>query len=321
VVFTYLQFDGRGHRWKCVRSGNGMTLFEYFVFGGMGAVAFLCLIFGVVNWVHLISVSSAAGRIEKEIEKKTAEFDALRKERAAAQAALRSDGNAPVVPPVAATGPGSDRAAGMTDTGSIQIVRNVRGTFDDAQHSHLEETTVDIHPEQQAPGPQAPPPVEEQPAAPPPQKTAVLFVPGIQPAVRYDEPPAPAEQYSEGNVLDIVDSSDAVSAVPPTGAAAPKEGPSEGRTVRIILYSHATKDADFVSAWKTISSALENTPAPTIVLDMSNILFLYEKELGYLEKILQLVTLQKGNLSLVNCENELIGILNKRPSLAVLAAA
>jgi hypothetical protein len=330
-------------------------LTEYLLYGGIGLSILLCLFFGISNWIHLMSVSSRASRIETEIEKKTLEFDALRKDKQAGAPAVSGPDTSPKTLAEAMTGITSPEEPTGLDTAAIQVIRNVRGTFENAQDSYMEQTALDVkshQAEQQAP----PQPLRQpiaQPAPPPPAtgtvpvppKTARLFVPGIQASVFQSgatfsqptaEPPSDATPSvaavpsdGEREVMDVVSEAPqgaAYGSVATDGAgAAHTEQTRENdiaddpNAVRIILYSQATKDADFVSAWKAISAALQNSRNPIIVLDMSNIMFLYEKEMGYLDKISQLVTLQHGTLRLARCEKELLSALSIRPEIAALA--
>ncbi len=84
------------------------------------------VIFSVVNWIYLLSLSSKTSELEQEIDKKTQEFDNFKKER--------SSPTSPVVQMV-------DVAANESNVPEvsdepIQIMRNVGGSFEKAENPY-----------------------------------------------------------------------------------------------------------------------------------------------------------------------------------------
>ncbi|MBD3422108.1 MAG: hypothetical protein GF398_18500 [Chitinivibrionales bacterium] len=124
------------------------------------------------------------------------------------------------------------------------------------------------------------------------------------------EPPAGHKESSrsslDADVLDVVDDAD----------NAARELPSGPGTLEIQLFSDTKKDADFVGAWKILSEKLPGIESPVVRFDCSNILFLYPKEMQYLERILASVHSYHGSLELHHCQRELVSILNGNPQLA-----
>ena len=84
------------------------------------------------------------------------------------------------------------------------------------------------------------------------------------------------------------------------------------------LYSDITKDADFVSVWKSLSKSLANENTSAFKIDFSGINWILDKEIGYLEKMGQIVSQQNGSLSLINCSFEIAERLSANPFLAPL---
>jgi hypothetical protein len=123
-----------------------------------------------------------------------------------------------------------------------------------------------------------------------------------------EELPPPAAPLSD--ILDVVEER-------------PGEPSGPGRTViRIPLYSNASKDTDFTVAWKKLSEQLARRPAkPLVEIDFANVMFLYEKELTYLEKFEQIIGQAGGVLAFVNCDPELMAILRRRSHLAGYAGS
>jgi hypothetical protein len=89
-----------------------------------------------------------------------------------------------------------------------------------------------------------------------------------------------------------------------------------GNEIKIALFSQAKKDTDFAAAWKKLSEGLPGTPDAHVKIDFTNVMFLYEKELLYLEKIREVVSSARGRITFVNCHPELRPIISSRRSLA-----
>ena len=116
------------------------------------------------------------------------------------------------------------------------------------------------------------------------------------------------EGMTTPEVLDVVDKNS-----PPDS-----QFPFMNDSIEIVLFSETKKDTDFVSAWKELSSHLVVASQPQVVINLRNVMFLYEKELNYLEKIKDIVEKARGSVKFINCHDELLSILSKRPALARL---
>jgi hypothetical protein len=121
--------------------------------------------------------------------------------------------------------------------------------------------------------------------------------PALQPVPQH---PDQAGSVTQSDILDVVDES---------------PGTSRTKTVRLSLFSNAKKDTDFPAAWKRLAEILPGCPNPDVVIDFINVMFLYDRELQYLEKFREVVQQGGGTLTFVNCEAELVAILQKNPRL------
>lgn len=234
---------------------------EIIFFTAAGFLALLTVILGISNWVFLSSISAKISGLEDEIEKKTSELEAYKKERQAGNDFQARVSQQP-----------ADRASetGYPESGDqeIKIVRNVRGGGFENYDS------------ESAAAP--------QPAPEPPAQQAHPVGP---------EPTGPEVQ---SDVLDVVDDR----------PAAPSSG-----TITLTLYSNAKKDTDFNTAWKQLAQILQSRKSPRIAIDFNNVMFLYDRELLYLKKFRNVILNAGGTVAFVNCEAELIGILQKSPLL------
>jgi hypothetical protein len=208
-------------------------------------ILFTCIsiVLGIVNWAKLSSASSQISNLEEAIEKKTKEFDTLKKERQTTPHVLysdvaRRDGLADGEEPLHKSEPAH---------APIEIVRSLPTGFKVVG-------------------------VESMPTSHPFSAT-----------VPDDFQKMPDSMRSE--------------------------------TVEITLFSQTKKDTDFASAWKTLSAHLSASTSPQIVLNFKDVMFLYEKELDYLEKILEVVAKAHGSITFSNYHNELRSILSSRPAI------
>jgi hypothetical protein len=218
---------------------------EIVFFAGAGFLALLTVILGISNWVFLSSISSKISNMEDEIEKKTLEMDAYKKERLA----FSGQGGA-------SERQTQGKAAQSGD--QIEIVRNVRG-------GGFENYDADAG-------------------------NASLL-----------PPVAPSPREEQSDILDVVDEGQAAS-----GSDA----------ISLSLFSLAKKDTDFTAAWKQLAQILPNRRNPRVSIDFSNVMFLYDRELVYLEKFRDVVLRAGGSIAFVNCDTELADILQKNPKLA-----
>lgn len=106
-----------------------------------------------------------------------------------------------------------------------------------------------------------------------------------------------------------------------TPTASPALPPQQQRAIVITLFSNAKQDTDFAAAWKKLSEMLPSSTNPEVRLDFRGVMFLYERELQYLEKFKSIILQAGGTVSFANCDPELLSILSKRPALAALATS
>ncbi len=281
------------------------TLFTIIV-----SVMIVSLILAIVDWIYLASLSSKSSILEREVEKRSQEFDALKKDRSAERSPVQSQAtvigsNDPLINTPPSENPGED---------TIQIVRNVRGSFelsDNFTHSSNGESE-DI------------PPI----AAPPDTSIGTLEYSTVTPYSHndYPEESVPAQQkyqpdppQSTHQPMKPAGGNDGYSPPPhsdngfQTRATMPYNPPQQ-----LQLYSDATKDADFQLLWKNINDILQQQPSAPITVDLTGVHFMYEKEMEYLEKINYLLSSQGGTLSFINCDAELQEMINQRPQLRSL---
>jgi len=94
------------------------------------------VIFTIIEWLHLGSLSSAITRIESQIEKKTQEFDQFRRDRATPPPQQTHT----MIPqqPVSIDPTMSSEEL----SGEIQIIRNIGGRFSDTSHINVQNQTI-----------------------------------------------------------------------------------------------------------------------------------------------------------------------------------
>ncbi len=267
------------------------------------SIMVVSVILSVVDWIYLASLASKTTFLEREVEKKSLEFDGLKKERYNAQ--HPSMGSASVIE---STEPLVNNASppAITNEETIQIVRNVRGNFERTEH--FTNNSHEYPQEQMAVDPLPPPPdtVHEY-------SQDVLYSETTQHPVLVKQ-----SAGSEGIPLPSVTTSE--NHLPQTTAAAggstnlsTAHYPSDDIVLK--LYSDSTRDADFQILWKTITDTFQTRQDPHIIIDMASINFMYDKEMDYLEKINYLLTGQGGLLTFINCDRELLTLFNNRPRL------
>jgi len=259
----------------------------YLIYAIIGVVAAVAAALAIFNWILLANTSSKIARVEGEIAKKSSEFDNIRKEIQE----YRASG--------AQYAPGqkqADAAAAaaayqqMPDDGQISIVRNVRPGFEHGADAPMrqESIIVEAHPKYPEPATEAPAAIVQNAESVPDTKSFATR----EKSTVYEGVETPIES---------------------TGRFAK---PLDGNAVLIKLFSNAKKDADFPAAWKELAEKLQTMPQPEVHLDLKNILFLYPKEIKYIEQFLQVVIKSGRTMQLVNCQQELRYILQNTPALA-----
>ncbi len=262
-----------------------------FILVGLGVLAAVSVFLGVLNWFQLMTTSSAINRLQTEIDKKYQEKDSRKK-----------DAPHPNTEEFYGIVPSSERhsvlpspaPASAQQEPQIEIVRNVRGGYAVTEQAGLTKETFPTPHKENPPLKETGENVYRQPQPVPESSVSYRQLP-----LSYPPDNAPSD------VLEVVDESS-------ENISTRQQGTD---SFIIPLYSKASQDADFSSLWKKLTQVLERSPDADIQVDFKNILFLYEKEIEYLCKIYETVTLRKGRLSFIHCSPELISILNKEPRL------
>ncbi|MBN1577673.1 MAG: hypothetical protein JW913_14030 [Chitinispirillaceae bacterium] len=256
----------------------------------------------IIDWIYLASLASKTTILEREVEKKSLEFDALKKERYNAQHS--SEGSASVIESTEPIRGGtSPPIVGSEDT--IQIVRNVRGNFEQTEQY----TDARGYPQEQS-AVSPPPPSNDAAlgyaAAAPPSMPA-SYEGSMQPT---EEPSTVQSPSSTDSVKHHLQSTGADGSSTETPAI--KIQPD---VCILKLYSETTKDADFQTLWKKINGIFQTRQNPYILIDLAGINFMYDNEMDYLEKIKYLLTGRGGSFGFINCDRELLMLFDNRPQL------
>jgi hypothetical protein len=107
----------------------------------------------------------------------------------------------------------------------------------------------------------------------------------------------------------------AASGVESDSADTAASGADTHETIYIQLYSSQRKDTDFAAAWRTLAQKLKTEKNPHVVLDFSDVFFLYEKEKKYLVRMHETVQKCQATLTFVNCESDLRAMIMRDPLL------
>ena len=258
------------------------------------SIMVVSIFLSIVDWIYLASLASKTTLLEREVEKKSLEFDAIKKERYTSQSP--SEGSASVIESNEQL-PGSTFPPLVESGDTIQIVRNVRGNFEQTEPytQHIQDY--------------------------PPQQPAFNPTPLLNGAPQ--EYPAPYEttlqskrpQELPDNKLQSPVETDTFSLPPIEINNPPDITTSQQNSCILKLYSETTRDADFQTLWKEITAQLQTRQHPYIIIDLAGINFMYDKEMDYLEKIKQLLTGQGGSLGFINCDHEILVLFDNRPQL------
>lgn len=235
------------------------------------------LILAVFNSIYLHAVSGRTAELEQEINKKAQEFDNFKKEK---QAAIQ---NKSIIP--AADVPLADIGETVYSNEPIQIMRNVHGSFKEAEKLTI---PVEHHFADKA----APHPSDHGSTLPDPLNDP------IPPNVDYPE----LYSNNEPDIMATVSENS-------FGYTATDE------PAIIKLYSESAKDADFNYLWKTVSEHLQSQNTAAIYIDFTGINFIYEKEIQYLLRIYHIALTAGINITFINCDPELISLFNQYEQL------
>ncbi len=270
------------------------------IFIGIGVLAAVSIFFGIVNWINLASTSSAINRLQSDIEKKYQEHDSQKKNSPAPvgyTAPVSAHSNQPMMQaqtpqsqPVATQEPKQER---------IEVVRNVRGGYTVTEIPNLTQENI---PMQQDTVPESRETEETTSAQQQPvssQATPNITHTTVQPST-------PIPDNSREEVLEVVGESK---------TNAPVQQPTSDTSITIPLYSQANQDADFNTLWNKLKQTLTTSPHLQINIDFKDVLFLYDKEIEYLQKIHKTVEIHQGKLSFIHCSLELAAILGNDPQL------
>jgi hypothetical protein len=274
-----------------------MHMSVFHIFMAILAILSISIVISIVNWILQIRISSRIMALEKELRKKTLEFDTLKKERAAPQihthqppqVDLSTQLEIPIESP-------------LVDDGEIRIMRNVRGTFSPA----LEEATPDRYTEDPVEATQ----VEASRSIPHGRQTAAPFSP-------QGEFPDDTKRWQQNATTGtrLPNRQAAPAAVHPTKPIAP---PAEDRTIVLPLFSPAAGGADFNGLYNQLIEALKIPSNQNIAFDCGGIQFLVDQEIEYFEKMCHSLVSQNRSLQILNCGSELRSLLQQNGRLASL---
>ncbi|MBN1984479.1 MAG: anti-sigma factor antagonist [Chitinivibrionales bacterium] len=133
-----------------------------------------------------------------------------------------------------------------------------------------------------------------------------------------------ASSVDQDDIMDIVEEQDeeTISAVDGIGSSQPTEtagevtAGAESDHELFHVYSESKKDADFAQLWTAINRTIAMQGTPHIVIDFSNIDYLYESELFNLKNLLSTLLSRGGVLSFVNCSPDLTSVMSGTAELA-----
>jgi hypothetical protein len=254
----------------------------------MGIVAAATVFLGVSNWFFLSSIGSKVTRLEQEVEKKALEFEAARKERQTLAASARN---------MSAAAENAEAAPSQPEDSQIQIVRNVRGAGFDHFDIEMGKKNADYS----QPGMQNANSPSHDNFATAFGETAGVAPPPVQQAHQKSFEPEAAQTPHRA---------------PPSGSRPAPDPVAEGKNVIVLmLFSKAKQDTDFAAAWRKLSEELPGSTKPHVRFDFSGVIFLYERELLYLDKFKSIILQSGGSISFENCDRELLGIFQQRPAL------
>ena len=275
-------------------------------------VLVLSVVLSIVDWIYLTSLSSKCLFLEGEIEKKTTEFDSLKREKYSSD--ISPSGSISVIE---SNEPLTTDSVQQTNSAedTIQIVRNIRGNFEQSEHF--------THSIENFETPSQPHPSTLQnhtlsvSQALPTLETKQVFPYHSEKSENNqdDESTAPQSQpdtFGEPKNDRLYDDTLNCSQTPSPIQTSP---PNTETDILCPLYSPTLRDADFQFLWKQITEVLKVRQKPLITIDFTNINFIYDKEMDYLEKINYLIADQGGILHFINCDNELLTLFQKKPLL------
>ncbi len=234
------------------------------------------VIFSVVNWIFLLSLSSKINELEQEIDKKAQEFDNYKKEKASSTKPLVH------VVDISAV----DSTDPIISDEPIQVMRNVGGSFERVEKRVCKP-------------PEFIPSQNEIYSTAPDNNGYQSNTDNISQNESFPFSP-PNQSEIENEVM----------------ATISEQPESENHFATFRLYSESAKDADFNNLWSNIYSLLQSNIQTEIGIDFTGINYLYDKELAYLLKITKVITSAGSNVHFINCDTELVSIISKYSELS-----
>jgi hypothetical protein len=258
---------------------------------------FLSILISVIDWILQSRLSTRITLLEKELEKKTLSFDALKKERASLHAQARQTAAVDL-----STHLDMPTEPQLIEDGEIRVMRNVRGTF-----APVEEPA--------APTPQIP---DEQIEAT--HVESLRSYPMTQP---FDSSPIATDAYPEDTKRwqQGIRQSPGSSRPPATRSSrnhAPQSRNISEAPVIIPIFSPESGAADFDALYNHLIAALKTSSNPTIAFDCGRIQYFSDPELDYIEKIYRSLVSQNRSLVLLNCSGELVTCLQQHSEISSL---
>jgi anti-anti-sigma regulatory factor len=267
----------------------------YLIYSVIGILALGSIIFAIINWIKLSSTSSAINDLQAEIDKKTREFDSIKKENAQLKNQIPAQD-------------GEENNAEGKQGPKIEIVRNIRSEFEDAT----------------AQTPSAPGPAsyfvgdQSESDDQQPQETQTDY-PSVttSESIRQDAVPAEknrtikkgsiisGDDKNDDEALDVVDEDKDESSVQT----------AQLESITIPLYSKSAKHADFKKLRNTLSQALDAPQQQHVNIDLKGIPSFNDKEIKNLQKICQMVEHKNGSVAFINCKGKLATLLSKDTTL------
>jgi hypothetical protein len=269
-----------------------MSVFSLFI--AICVVLSLSILISIINVVLQTRITSRIALLEKELEKKSLTFDALKKERVSLYAQAQHD--APAVD--LSTQLEAPTEPQLVDDGEIRVMRNVRGTFAPVS-------------EERSPGLTTEMPIEsthvEAIGNVPVRKTAQAA------AASPEDFPDDTKRWMQG-----VHPAAPRSPAPAARGHDPQVPAANNAPAVIALFSRASGGADFNVLYNNLIAALKTRSTQTIAFDCGGIQYLSGPEIEYLGKIYHSLVSQNRKLLLVNCSNELEALLQQQQELASL---
>jgi hypothetical protein len=258
----------------------------------------IAIVISIMVWILQAKISSRITLLEQALEKKNIEFDAFKKEKLAGPIAPKES-----APAVEMAGPIDMPLSQQTvEEGSIQIVRNVRGTFqptDTPMHTHTTPLTADSPLESDSGAERASP--TQQRETPP-----MMPMSGggaIEDTKRWPHTDRQKNSFENGP-----------RPVAPPRPSLPPSTPAPAGA--LPLFSPALQRADFNALYAALVKVLQTRPDRILFINCDGVQTLGAPEIDYLEKIAASLQGQNRSLSFVQCNPVLAAQLRQRPSLA-----